>query len=221
MKKMYKILVVEDNLYIQNLVMEFLESQHYHVEVANDGEECLKKYQNNNFDLIILDIMLPKMDGFQICQMIRKKSSIPIILLTALGDEFDQLRGFELGIDDYITKPFSFNILVNRVKAVLRRTYQEDTKKMVFEDLNIDVDAHKIYIDNVEIELTTKEFELIILLVKNQDKVVTRRDILQQLWEYDYHGDTRVIDTHIKNIRKKIDRPYIKTVKGVGYILEK
>lgn len=216
-----KILVVEDNLDIQELVKEFLLSEEYIVDTASDGLEGIEKFNKGEYDLVILDIMLPKLDGYGVCKMIRSKSKVPIIMLTALNEESDEIKGFELNIDDYITKPFSFNILIKRVEAVLRRVYGSDKENVLeFKNIKLDCDSYEVYVDGDEIDFTTKEFEMLKILMKNKGNVIKREVFLDKLWGYDFYGDTRVIDTHIKNIRKKLKTDYIKTVKGVGYKID-
>lgn len=215
-----KILVVEDDKDIQELICEILKDQSYEVNEASDGMEGLQKYQEGDYDLIILDVMMPQLDGYQVASQIRKKDKkIPIIMLTALGEEYDQIKGFDQGIDDYITKPFSFNLLLKRVEAVLRRaTGEEDI--FVLGNLKVDFAGYKVTVNDEEIPLTTKEFEILSYLIKNRGKVLTREKLLDTIWGYDFFGDTRVIDTHIKNLRKKLDTDCIKTLKGVGYKFE-
>ncbi|MGM1045689.1 MAG: response regulator transcription factor [Bacillota bacterium] len=219
--KNFHILVVEDDLDIQELIKQFLMTQQYSVEVASDGIEGMKLFNKQSFDLILLDVMMPNLNGFEVAKMIRNQSNVPIILLTALEEEQDQLKGFDLGIDDYITKPFSFHVLIRRVEAVLRRSNDLSTSNhLVFKEIQVDCDAYKVYVNEVEIPLTTKEFEIVQLLLQNEKKVLTRESIVEKVWGYDYYGETRIIDTHIKNIRKKLDIPYIKTVKGIGYKID-
>lgn len=219
---MYKILVVEDDIDIQELIKEFLVSQEYEVDVASDGIEGMNMFNENEYNLVMLDIMLPNIDGYSLCKMIRAKSDVPIMMLTALDDEKDEVKGFELGVDDYITKPFSFNILIRRVEAVLRRYNKVDKLNILkFEEIHMDVDAYKVYVEENEIELTTKEFEILKMLLENRGKVLSREVMLDKLWGYEYFGDARVIDTHIKNIRQKTGMQYIKTVKGIGYKIDK
>jgi two-component system, OmpR family, response regulator VanR len=216
------ILVVEDDAYIQELIVEFLKTQDYDVELANDGIEAIEKFKDNNYDLIILDIMLPNLDGYSVCKMIRNTSKVPIIFLTALGDEKDEVKGFELQADDYITKPFSFNILIKRVEALLRRTEESKNKSISkFEDLTLDCDAYRVYFNNELLDLTVKEFNILKMLIDYYPKVVTRDVLVDEIWGYDYYRDKRIVDAHIKNIRKKSNIPYIKTVMGVGYTLER
>jgi len=217
----YQILVIEDDQEIRELIKQFLMTQHYSVEVASDGIEGMKQFNKQSFDLILLDVMMPNLNGFEVAKMIRSESNVPIILLTALEEEQDQLKGFDLGIDDYITKPFSFHVLIRRVEAVLRRSKDQGTNNgLVFKEIQVDCDAYKVYVNEIEIPLTTKEFEIVQLLVQNEKKVLTRESIVEKVWGFDYYGETRVIDTHIKNIRKKLDIPYIKTVKGIGYKID-
>lgn len=219
---MNKILVIEDDIDIQELIKEFLVSQEYEVDVASDGIEGISMFNENEYNLVMLDIMLPNIDGYSLCKMIRAKSDVPIMMLTALDDEKDEVKGFELGVDDYITKPFSFNILIRRVEAVLRRYNKVDNLNILkFEGIHMDIDAYKVYVDENEIELTTKEFEILKMLLENIGKVLSREVMLDKLWGYEYYGDARVIDTHIKNIRQKTGIQYIKTVKGIGYKIDK
>ncbi|OAB35315.1 response regulator transcription factor [Paenibacillus glacialis] len=217
----YHILVVEDDQEIQELIKQFLMTQQYSVEVASDGLEGMKQFNKQSFDLILLDVMMPNLDGFEVAKMIRNESNVPIIMLTALEEEQEQMKGFDIGIDDYITKPFSFHVLIRRVKAVLRRSNDQSTDNhLVFKEMQVDCDAYKVYVNEVEVPLTTKEFEIVQLLLQNEKKVLPRESIVEKVWGYDYYGETRIIDTHIKNIRKKLDIPYIKTVKGIGYKID-
>ncbi|MFB6732598.1 response regulator transcription factor [Bacillus mobilis] len=219
--KNYHILVVEDDQEIQELIKQFLMTQQYKVIVASDGLEGMKQFNKQSFDLILLDVMMPNLNGFEVAKMIRSQSKIPIIMLTALEEEQDQMKGFDLGIDDYITKPFSFHVLMRRVEAVLRRSNNQSTDNhFIFRELHVDGDAYKVYVNRVEVPLTTKEFEILQLLLQNEKKVLTRENIVEKIWGYEYAGDTRMIDTHMKNIRKKLDIPYIKTIKGIGYKID-
>lgn len=217
----YHILVVEDDQEIQELITQFLMTQKYTIEVASDGLEGMKRFNAQSFDLILLDVMMPNLNGFEVAKMIRSQSSVPIIMLTALEEEQDQMQGFDVGIDDYITKPFSFHVLIRRVEAVLRRSFHQNTgNQLNFNEIRVDCDAYKVYVNDIEIPLTTKEFEILQLLLQNKQKVITREIIVEKVWGYDYSGETRMIDTHIKNIRKKLDVPCIKTVKGIGYKID-
>lgn len=219
MKK--RILIAEDDLTIQELIIEFLSSQGYLVDSANDGLECINKFKENEYDLVILDAMMPNLDGFATCKMIRKNSNIPIIFLTALDNEENEIKGFELECDDYITKPFSFNILIKRVDAILKRTYENKSDLLTFESLHLNLNTYKAIVNKKEIDLTLTEFNLLKCIMENYPTVITRNALLDKVWGYDYYGEERIVDAHIKNIRKKIEVPYIKTVKGIGYTLEK
>ncbi|MEG2788112.1 MAG: response regulator transcription factor [Romboutsia sp.] len=216
------ILVIEDDSNIQELIVEFLSSEGYKVKSANDGIEGIQAFKKEEFDLVILDVMMPNLDGYGVCKMIRQSSNVPIIFLTALNQESDQIKGFDLMCDDYITKPFSFTLLIKRVEAVLRRTNNyNESNILTFEKLNLDLDTYQAYLDESTIDLTLKEFNILKTLIENYPQVITRENLLDSVWGYDYYGDTRVVDAHIKNIRKKIELPYIKTVKGIGYSLDK
>ena len=215
----YKILVVEDDLDIQELIVEFLKTKEYIITTANDGVEGFKCFQNDTFDLILLDVMMPNMDGLTLSEMIRKKSDVPIIFLTALGEEQDHLKAFNLGADDYIVKPFSFAVFLKRVEALLRRTYGK-SNLLIFNEIILDIDGFTAKVNDQPIELTTKEFEILKILILNKHKVLSRDSLLNTAWDYDYFGDLRVVDVHIKNLRKKLNLPYIKTVKGVGYKID-
>lgn len=220
----YKILVVEDDNQIQELIVEFLSSQHYIVDTANDGVEGYEKFKAGEYDLVILDVMMPRLDGHSLCKMIKSiDKEVSVIFLTALGDEESEIKGFDLKADDYISKPFSFKILIKRVEAILRRKNKEKSEDEVlkFEGLRLELQTFKSYVEEEEIELTLKEFNILKLMISSYPTVVCREKLIEKIWGYDYFGDTRVIDAHMKNIRKKIKKDYIKTIKGVGYVLEK
>jgi two-component system response regulator VanR len=220
-----KILVVEDDIQIQELIAEFLKSEEYIVETADDGVSGYEKFKANDFDLVILDVMMPRLDGYGLCKMIRAIRQVPIIFLTALNDEDDEVKAFNLEADDYITKPFSFNVLIQRVKAVLRRygvsNDFSDEEWITFQDLKLNNGTFKAYLGEEIIDLTLKEYNILKLFIESYPRVVTREMLMDKIWGYDYYGDMRVIDAHVKNIRKKIEHNYIKTVKGIGYVLEK
>lgn len=220
---MKRILVVEDEKDIQNIIKAFLENAEYKVETADDGLDAINLIQNNNYDLILLDIMLPKVDGFTICEMIRKNSDVPIIILTALTDEESQLKGFDKLADDYITKPFSMPVLLKHIEAIFRRTNNsnENTSILKYKNIILNTENYEVYVDNQKITLTFREYEILKLFLENQGKVFTRDNILNSIWNYDYFGDDKIVNTHIKNIRKKLGYEYIETVRGVGYKIDK
>lgn len=217
-----KILVVDDEELIRNVIKEYIENENYEYIEAKNGEEALNLVKfNNDIDLIIMDIMMPKMDGFTACKEIKKIKNIPIIVLSARSDEFDKLTGFDLGIDDYVIKPFSPKELMARIKAVLKRN-NDDSDKFIYEDLAIDYKAHSVKIDGVPLKLTPKEYDLLVYFVKNQNIALTREQLLSNIWGYDFFGDDRTIDTHIKMLRNNLGkyRDLIKTVRSLGYKFE-
>ena len=221
---MQRILVVEDDFDIQELLQNFLQEAGYAITVANDGIEALDIFTKNQFDLILLDVMLPKIDGFSVCELIRKQSQIPIIMLTALSGEEEQIRGLDLQVDDYITKPFSMPILVRKIAAVLRRSnhQQEDQHCTIsYQNLILDLDSYTAAVNGNTYELTQREFEVLRELLTHQGRVMTRQNLLDKLWRYDFYGDERVVDTHIKNLRKKLGIEFIQTIRGVGYKIDK
>lgn len=198
------ILVMEDDVNIQELIVEFLKAEGYDVDFASDGLEGIQLFKKNQYDLVLLDIMMPNLDGYSVCKMIRKSSNVPIIFLTALNEESDQLKGFELECDDYITKPFSFNLLMQRVKAVLRRGKNNlSNDYLTFEKIKLDLNTYSVQLEDKNIELTLKEFNILKTLIEKYPQVITRESLLDSIWGYDYYGDTRIVDAHIKNIRKK------------------
>ena len=218
-----KILAVDDESRMRKLVKDFLVKQNYEVLEAGDGSEALDIFfENQDIALIILDIMMPKMDGWQVCREIRNYSKVPIIMLTARTDERDELQGFQLGVDEYISKPFSPKILVARVEAILRRTAQVSENTLLeCGGISIDKAAHVVAIDGSPIELSFKEFELLTYFVENKGIALSREKILNSVWNYDYFGDARTIDTHVKKLRSKMGDKgdLIKTVWGMGYLL--
>lgn len=219
-----KILVVDDEMRLRKLVKDFLRKNGYEVVEAADGEEALEQfYADKSIQLIICDIMMPKMNGYEVVKEIRQYSEIPIIMLTAKGEESDELEGYQLGIDEYISKPFSPKILVARVEAILRRSNtkaQDDT--MTIGGITIDLNAHEVKIDGEPVVLSFKEFELLHYFFINQGMALSREKILNQVWNYDYYGDPRTIDTHVKKLRSKLGSKgdYIKTIWGIGYKFE-
>ena len=217
-----RILLVEDDKEIREGVEIFLKSQGYVVFQAADGLEGLKALEENEIDLAIVDVMMPKMDGWEVLKTIRKYSRVPVIMLTARSEERDELQGFSLGVDEYISKPFSPKILVARVDAILRRSNVASTENMDVGGICIDKAAHQVTIDGREIELSYKEFELLSYFVENQGIALSREKILNNVWNYDYFGDARTIDTHVKKLRSKMGKKgdYIKTIWGMGYKFE-
>ena len=219
-----KILVVDDESRMRKLVRDFLEKQNFDVLEAGDGEEAVDIFfKEKDIALIILDVMMPKMDGWQVCREIRKYSKVPIIMLTAKGDERDELQGFDLGVDEYITKPFSPKILVARVEAILRRSNLLTNDDVISAGgIELDKAAHQVKIDGQEIELSYKEFELLAYFLENQGIALSREKILNNVWNYDYFGDARTIDTHVKKLRSKLGEKgeMIKTIWGMGYKFE-
>ena len=216
-----KILVADDESRMRKLVKDFLIKSNFEVLEAEDGSQALDLfYATKDIALIILDVMMPKMDGFEVCREIRQTSQVPIIMLTAKGDERDELQGFQLGVDEYITKPFSPKILVARVEAVLRRTNQaEETELLEYGGIVVDKTAHSVTIDGKPIDLSFKEFELLTYFMENKGIALSREKILNHVWNYDYFGDARTIDTHVKKLRNKMGEKgeYIKTIWGMGY----
>jgi two-component system response regulator ResD len=219
-----KVMVVDDEARMRKLVRDFLQKENYEVIEAADGEEAVDKFfAEKDIALIILDVMMPKMDGWQVCREIRQYSKVPIIMLTARGDERDELTGYNLGVDDYVAKPFSPKILVARVEAILRRSgaaQQED--KVESSGIVIDKAAHQVTIDGKPIQLSFKEFELLTYFVENKGIALSREKILNAVWNYDYYGDARTIDTHVKKLRSKMGEKgnLIKTIWGMGYKFE-
>lgn len=221
---MSKILVVEDDLSIQALLHDFIEDVGHSVVLAADGVEALSKYSEQQFDLILLDLMLPKIDGYGVCEVIRQKSDVPIIMLTALDSEQNQIKGLDLQADDYITKPFSMPVLLRKIAAVLRRTARQDEppQTLSYKTLTLDLGAYRVYSERGNIDLTPREFEILRELILHKGRILTRQNLLQMLWKYEFLGDERIVDTHIKNLRKKLgEADYIETIRGVGYRIDK
>ena len=217
-----QILVVDDESRMRKLVRDFLEREGFMVLEAEDGLDAMDKfYENKDIALVILDVMMPKMDGWMVCREIRQSSKVPIIMLTARSEERDELQGFELGVDEYISKPFSPKILVARVSAILRRVHGTGTEEsMSAGGIEINKAAHIVKIDGQTVELSYKEFELLAYLLENQARVVTRDELLNQIWGYEYDGETRTLDMHIRTLRQKLGEEggsCIKTIRGVGY----
>ena len=218
-----KILVVDDESRMRKLVKDFLVRKNYEVIEAENGEQAIDIFfSKKDIALIILDVMMPKMDGWQVCREIRQFSEVPIIMLTAKGSENDELMGFDLGVDEYISKPFSPKILVARVEAVLRRTTSSEGEVINVGGIELDKAAHQVKIDGTVVDLSFKEFELLTYFVTNQGVALSREKILNNVWNYDYFGDARTIDTHVKKLRSKMGSKgnYIKTIWGLGYKFE-
>ncbi len=223
--RMYKILVVDDEAKIREVIKEYAEFSGYEVTEAEDGMSAVGLCKLNDYDLIIMDIMMPKLDGFSACKEIKKSKDIPIIMLSARGEEYDKLFGFELGIDDYVVKPFSPKELMARVNAVLNRKKASSPaiqETMKFDGLEINIPARTVTVDGEKVELTPKEYELLFYLVKNKNIALSRDKLLSDIWGYDFFGDDRTIDTHIKNLRNNLGpyRDFIVTLRGVGYKFE-
>ena len=220
-----KILVIEDDRDIEELLQFFLEDNGYQVAIARDGLEGITMFREGGFSLILLDIMLPKIDGYAVCELVRKESDIPIIMVTALSDEENQMKGLDLLADDYITKPFSMPVLLRKIGAVLRRSQRnqkgEANRMLLYQQLRLDLDNYQEFVAGKETSLTKREFEILKMLLENQGKVMTREILLEQLWQYEFYGNDRVVDNHIKNLRRKLGGSYIETVKGVGYRIAK
>ena len=215
---MKQILIVEDEPDIQELLCAYLRDAGYGTAVAGDGVTALSLFQERPFDLVLLDIMLPKLDGFGVCERIRRQSQVPILMLTALDGEAQQLRGFGLNIDDYVTKPFSMPVLLEKIRVILRRSAgTEGDSCLRYRELVMDLDTREAVLDGRSLELTAREFELLHTLLAAPGRVFTRELLLSKLWGYDFYGDERVVDSHIKNLRHKLGRDYIETVRGVGY----
>lgn len=216
---MKRILIVEDDLDIQELLDAYLRDAGYDTVLASDGVEALDRFHEAPFDLALLDVMLPKIDGFGVCELIRRESRLPVIMLTALDGEAEQLRGFDLEIDDYIVKPFSMPILLRKVAAVLRRTSGGTGVSHVirYRGLTLDPDMMEARLEGRPLELTAREFELLRAFISSPGRVFTREVLLAKIWGYDFFGDERVVDSHIKNLRRKLGVDYIETVRGVGY----
>lgn len=218
-----KILVVDDEARMRKLVKDFLSIKGYRVLEAEDGEQAVDMFfKEKEISLIILDVMMPKMDGWEVCKTIRQYSQIPIVMLTARSEERDELLGFELGVDEYISKPFSPKILVARIEAILRRKATVTGEVLELAGIRVDKDAHEVFVDGEPIDLSNKEFELLTYFMENEGMALSREKILNNVWNYDYFGDARTIDTHVKKLRNKLGAKgdLIKTIWGMGYKLE-
>ena len=218
------ILIVDDESRMRKLIKDFLAAKGYNILEAEDGEKALQVFEENSekISLILLDVMMPKLDGWSVLRQIRQTSKVPIIMLTARGEEQDELFGFELGVDEYISKPFSPKILVARVEAILKRTQGNSKEVKDYGGIEIDKDGRTVTVDGKVLELSLREYELLVYLVENENIALSRDKILNNVWNYDYYGDSRTIDSHIKKIRHKLGKrgKYIKTMRGVGYKFE-
>ena len=218
------ILIVDDESRVRKLIKDFLTKENYQTLEAADGEEALKVFQDNEakIKLVLLDVMMPKLDGWSVLRQIRHISNVPVIMLTARGEEQDQLFGFELGVDEYIPKPFSPRLLVARIKAILNRTEVKQDGKKDYGGIIIDTNGRTVTVDGKPIDLSLREYELLKYLLDNENIALSRENILNNVWNYDYYGDSRTIDSHIKKIRHKLGKKgkYIKTIRGVGYKFE-
>lgn len=217
----YHILLVEDEKEIRQAMTNFLRRESYEVTAVETGEEAIEQFEKNDFHLILLDMMLPGIGGEEVLGWVRKKSDILILIISALNDELIQLDAFEQSVDDYVVKPFSMNILVHKIASLLRRVYEKQEKEIQYHDLKLLINNYEVYYQDELIELTAKEFEILQTMLLNRGKVYSREELLTVIWGYDYFGDSRNIDVHIKNIRKKLPLDCIKTIKGIGYKVER
>ena len=223
---MGRILVVDDESNIRNVVKEYAEFEGYEVAEAEDGMQAIEAVKNNDFDIIVMDVMMPKLDGYSACKEIKKIKNIPVIMLSARGEEYDKLFGFEIGVDDYVVKPFSPKELMARVKVVLKRnTRQEEAvqvDKYAFEGLEVDISGREVYVNGAKASMTPKEYDLLFYLVKNKNIALSRDKLLEEVWGYDFFGDDRTVDTHIKMLRNSLGeyRKFIVTLRGMGYKFE-
>lgn len=218
------ILIIDDERAIQNVMKAFLEDAGYTTILADDGLDGIEKFHQCNPDLVLLDLMLPKIDGFAVCELIRRESQVPIIMLTARDDDDSQIKGFDALADDYITKPVTMPLVIRRIEAVLRRTEkgnQNENTVIHYKEISLDIDSFNVLVNGESISLTTREFEILKLFLENQGRVFTRDNLLNTIWGYDYFGDAKIVNTHIKNIRRKLGVDYIETIRGVGYKIEK
>ncbi len=221
---MYNILIVDDEAGIRDIIKEYLEFEEFGFDEASDGLEAIEKIRNNDYDAVILDIMMPKVDGFTALREIRKFSQVPVVMLSARGEEYDKLFGFELGVDDYVTKPFSPKELMARIKSIIKRANPNPSYDGIIKvnGIEIDENGRKVLIDGKVASLTPKEFDILLFMIKNKNVVLSREKILEKLWGYEFFGDDRTVDTHIKMLRNSIApyRDYIQTVWGIGYKFE-
>jgi DNA-binding response OmpR family regulator len=222
---MSRILVVDDESNIRNVVKEYAEFEGYEVAEAEDGMQAIEAVKNNDFDIIVMDVMMPKLDGYSACKEIKKIKSIPVIMLSARGEEYDKLFGFEIGVDDYVVKPFSPKELMARIKVVMKRNAapaEQASEKLKFEGLEIDMAGREVYVNGQKTSMTPKEYDLLFFLVKNKNLAMSRDKLLESVWGYDFFGDDRTVDTHIKMLRNSLGeyRKFIITLRGMGYKFE-
>ena len=223
---MSKILIVDDEINIRKVVREYAEFEGYEVTEAENGMEAVNLCRSNDYDLIIMDVMMPRLDGYSACKEINKTKSIPVIMLSARGEEYDKLFGFEIGVDDYVVKPFSPKELMARVKAVLKRNSRSELStqpdKYVFEGLEVNISGREVYVNGEKASMTPKEYDLLFYLVKNKNIALSRDKLLEEVWGYDFFGDDRTVDTHIKMLRNSLGeyRKFIVTLRGMGYKFE-
>lgn len=224
------LLIADDHKQITSILSDYAKKEGYTVMIANDGKEALSLFSRNTFDLVLLDVMMPEMDGFQVCREIRKTSSVPIIMITARGEDFERIMGLDMGADDYIVKPFSPGEVMARIRAILRRISpdpkeSQDKNILIYDNLTINIEEFTVLIEAESVSLTKKEIEILYTMAKNPNKLFTRDNLLNSLWGYDYFGDARTVDSHIKRLRAKLDSYHhpnweIKTVWGMGYKFE-
>ncbi len=223
-KTMYHILVVDDEERIRKIVRKYAEFEGYQVTEAGNGMEAVEICKHEQFDILILDVMMPELDGFSACREIRKNCDTPVLMLSARGEEYDRIHGFELGIDDYVVKPFSPKELMMRVQAILKRAHPQEAKKdiVTLEGLTVDFTGRLVYVDGQKVDMSPKEYDLFFYLVKNRNIALTRENLISNVWGYDFYGDDRTLDTHIKLLRKRLGpySRYIVTLRGVGYRFE-
>lgn len=218
---MYTVLLIEDEQNIASFIKMELEYEGYKVDISNDGKEGLDKALNQKYDLIILDLMIPTLNGLEVCRRLRKSKNVPIIMLTARDSVMDRVSGFQMGADDYIIKPFAIEELLARIEALLRRVNSSNSFNNIieFKDIVINIESRTVKCGGEEVNLTTKEYELLVYLVRNNNKVLTRDYLIENIWGYDYDGENNVVDVYIRHLRSKLNNDYIQTVRGFGYVV--
>ncbi len=223
MMDMIKLLIVDDEIRIREMIRKYAQFEGFHCDEAKSGTEAVKMALENEYDCIIMDVMMPEMDGFSACRQIRKEKNVPILMLSALSEEYDKIHGFDLGVDDYVVKPFSPKELMMRIRAIVKRSKGQDNEFFEVEGLKIDFSAHQVLIDGEAASLSPKEYDLLCALVSNRGIAMTREKLLQKVWGYDFFGDDRTLDTHIKLLRRNLKHysKFIVTLRGVGYRFEK